>query len=648
MELHTGELRRAGVLVHLPPQPYKVLVLLASRSGQLITREEIRQVIWGNDTFVDFEHGLNFAIKKIRDALGDDAESPRFIQTLPRRGYRFIAQVRLSGPPVRTGSPAIESSHASAQTAVQETTQIPRRVDTRPSISARHRLYASVLLGALILTAVIVFAVDPAGLRYRTLAALHLEKSQAQPHIDSIAVLPLENLSGDPEQEYFADGLTDTLITNLGQVLTMRVISRASVLRYKRGKTPLPEIARELNVDAVVEGTVLRAGNKVRISVQLLNARTDRHLWAETYERNLEDVIVLERQMALAIAHEISGRLNPGQEMHLNSGRPVNPHAYDAYVRGRVLFGERTAETETNARSYFEEALRADPNFAPAYSGLADFYSVSWHTTSDFPLAEQYARKSIALDPDLAEGHASLGIAQLGQHKFIDAETELKKAIELNSNYAMAHHLMADYWMDMGRITDALAENDRARQLDPFSFPINFMRGGILAYSGDTERAVQQLQFVSSINPQSPSPHELLALVYWINGKVPAALIEEKQIGALGHDPQLINDADRIARVYSKSGLHSALREDILLRENAHARTSHGDQMTHGFYTSISIASQYAILGDRDRTLHWINEAMHEELDHSPEDLMCAPQFSFVRSDPRFQAILRTFGLPLR
>ena len=492
LDLQTGELRKSGVLLHLPPQPFKVLALLASHSGELVTREEIRERIWGSETFVDFEHGLNFAIKKIRNTLGDDPETPRYIQTLPRRGYRFIY-------PVDVG-------------AVREP---PRRTQWALTSAA----------GAILAAATVLVALNVAGLRERLarmIGAGLSPPSGAQPaaplpRIESIAVLPLENLSGDPKQEYFADGLTDALITDLGKVATLRVISRTSVMQYKRSKTPLPQIARELNVDAVVEGTVQRSGERVRITAQLLEARTDRHLWAESYERDAGEIIRLEEQVALAIAHEVSGRLTTDQETRLASKRAVNPRAYDAYLHGRYLWNERDPEIAGGARAYFEQALREDPGFALAYSGLADYYTVGWGVWTDQRLAERYARKAVALEPDLAEAHASLGITCTYQGKFPEADKELKRALELNPNYVMAHHWYSLHLTALGRLSEALAENDRARQLDPFSLPVNFWRGVILIGLHEYDRAIEQSETTSVINPHSDAPHGNLARIYWID-----------------------------------------------------------------------------------------------------------------------------------
>jgi TolB-like protein/DNA-binding winged helix-turn-helix (wHTH) protein/Flp pilus assembly protein TadD len=642
MELQTGELRRAGVHIHLPPQPFRVLVLLTSRPGQLVTRQEIRQLIWGSDTFVDFEHGLNFAIRKIRDALGDDADAPRYIQTLPRRGYRFIAPVQMH-PAQCTGA---ETQRTPTAEGCQHIFDAEKT--NAGSGSARVRRFLSLGLGLVTAVLALLLVLNSADLREHSLSALHIGSPPTLPRIESIAVLPIESLSGDPEQEFFADGLTDTLITDLGQILTLRVISRASVLRYKRGKTPLPEIAQQLDVDAVVEGTVVRATDRIRVSVQLLDARSDHHLWAETYERKVEDVIVLEREVALAIAHEISGRLSTEQELRLTRWGPANLQAYNAYLRGRRLLAERTPEAETAGRGYFQEALRADPNYAPAYSGLANFYSVAWSVKSDYSLAEEYARKAIKLDPNLAEGHASLGIAELYRHRFEDAEKEFRQAISLNPSYALAHHFYADYWLYMGDSTEALAENTRARELDPFSYAINAMRGAILWYAGQRDEAVNQFQTLISLNAQSVVPHEALVHLYWSESKVPLALAEERKIAALTHDTRLARNADLVATVYAHSGPRAACLRDLQLRERARAQAAQSSQLGHGLYTASSIAMQYALLEDRKQTLNWLDIAALEDLGHLPEDLACASEFDFVRSDPRFQSIQRTLGLRVK
>jgi len=643
LELPSGELRRSGTLLHLSPQPLKVLVLLLQRPGQLVPRDEIRQQIWGAETFVDFEHGLNFAIKKIRDTLGDDAGTPRYIETLPRRGYRFVCPVEW------TNSPEAPSVAEASRVALLEKGEATGESRARPSRLATRRLWRRALWVVPVLlvvaAALVVFVSDR--VRERMAAVLHLPLVGTPPHFASIAVLPLESLSSDAQQEYFADGLTDTLITDLGQIGTMRVISRTSVIQYKRGKTALPQIARDLNVDAVVEGTILRSGSKVRISVQLLDARKDQHLWAGAFERDAQNVIALEKQVALAIAHEISGRLAPATEMRLKEPASVNTEAFDAYLRGSYLLAERTPEAETSARGYFEQALRADPNFAPAYSGLALFYSVAWGLDPDYPRAEQYARKAIALDPGLAEGHAALGYIRLYEHSYAEAERELKLGIVLNPNYALVHNLYADYWLQMGRPTEALAENSKALQLDPFSFPYNFMRSGVFYFLGQYDAALDQLQVVTALNRKAEDFDDWRVYLEWLAGRVPEALAEERKIASDLHSPQLLHETEEVAEIYAKEGRRGALVREVANRVRGRARwLRSGAKLTGIFYGGRSITCLYALLGDREATLRWLKESLlRQEL--GTEDLMCSREFDFLRSDPRYQELQRQAGLPI-
>jgi len=506
------------------------------------------------------------------------------------------------------------------------------------------------MVAALVTLLVTLIGLNVAGLRGRLAGYVgaHSRAPVQAPHIESIAVLPLENLSHDPEQDYFADGLTDALITDLGKITTLRVISRTSVMQYKGPKKRLPQIAQELNVDAVVEGTVQRSGDRVRITAQLLEARTDRHLWAETYVRDSGEIIQLEEQTALAIAHEVSGRLTTDEETRLASKRAVNPRAYDAYLHGRYLWNERTAETAVGARVYFEQALREDPDFALAYSGLADYYAVSWEVKTDLPLAETYARRAVALEPDLAEAHASLGVACVYQRKFAEGNKELKRAIELNPNYAMAHHWYSQYLLILGRLTEALAENDRARQLDPFSLPINFLRGVMLLGLHEYDRAVEQLERAAAINPQSVNPHEHLARIYWIEGRIPDALTEKRKAATLTHDSALFHEQEEIAAAYAKSGLSGAQLEAAQLKERdyeAHRQEQESGEPSDEAHSALYVAFQYGLLKDRDKALHWLNQAYHKRSDLVTYE-KTAPEFDFLRSDPRFQNLLRRMNLP--
>jgi TolB-like protein/DNA-binding winged helix-turn-helix (wHTH) protein/Flp pilus assembly protein TadD len=613
------ELRKHGVRIKVEDQPFEILVALLEKPGDILTRSELQARLWPEGTFVDFDKSLTKAVNKVRTALGDSPVNPRFIETLSGRGYRFIAPVNVAADLVQ---------------AVKPEEAAPAPAERPPRASLYGPWIVAAVSSAVVAIVAILVALNVGSLSDRLRAALDLKKAVRPGEIESIAVLPLENLSGDPEQEYFADGLTDDLITDLGKMVTLRVISRTSVMQYKRTKKPLPEIARELNVDAAVEGTVQRSGSRVRVTAQLLQARTDRHLWAETYERDSEDVIRLERQMAVAIAHEVTGRLTPAQETRVAHGRTSNPRAYDAYLRGRYLWGQRTPEPTTQAVGYFEQALREDPHFALAYSGLADCYAVSWWANVDLPLAEKYARKALALEPDLAEAHASLGIIDAGRNRFTDAERELSRALDLNPNYVMAHHWRSLYLLALGRLEEALAENERARQLDPFSFPVNHLRVFALLGLRQYDRAIEQAETEAAIDPQSPYPHDQIARIYWIEGRVPEALAEERKAAALARRPVQPRDLDEVAAVFARSGLRAAELRSAQFKEKGYKSAYLADQ----------VAYQYGLLEDTGKVLQWLNQAFR---DGGGDEgwAKAAPEFDCVLSTPGFHDLLRRVGL---
>ena len=390
LDVRSGELRKHGLRLRLRGQPLQVLAILLNRPGDVVTREEIRSQIWSADTFVDFEHSLHNAIARLRETLGDSAETPRYIETLPRHGYRFIAPVETEEAP--------EPSHPAQST-------LPRGVSVASSRSTPRGLLVASVLAIL----AIAFAVWQAGTWTRP--------TSAAPRLNSIAVLPLANLSGDPSEEFFADGLTDQLITDLAEVGSLRVISRTSVMRYKGTKEGLPEIARKLNVDAIVEGSVVRSGQRVRVTAQLLQASTDQHLWAETYDRDLGDVLKLQGEVADAIAQQVRAQLTPKQQAQLRAAHPVNPAAYDAYLKGRLYFVNEFTKPDSlrKAQHYFQESVQQDPNFALAYAGLADAY-VYLAFAGAMPRDQAYLSakgalaKALALDDSIGEAHDTLGL----------------------------------------------------------------------------------------------------------------------------------------------------------------------------------------------------------------------------------------------
>src|SRR6266446_2386560 len=448
LDLRTGELRKRGVKLRLQGQPLQLLRILLQGAGNLVTREELRSQLWPADTFVDFDHSLHNAIGRIRETLGDSAETPRYIETLPRRGYRFIAPVEQVQ--------ALRSSEANGNK-TREALAVAPQSKTRA---------ATLALTLLVLAA--------SGSAFWLVRAVSRPTSAA-PRSRSIAVLPLENLSGDPSQEYFADGMTEQLITDLAKVSSLRVISRTSVMRYKGTKKGLPEIARELNVDGIVEGSVMRSGNRVRITAQLLHAPTDKHLWAEAYERDLDDVLRLQNEVAQAIAQQVRAQLTPQQQARFRSASSVNPDAYEAYLRGRYyLSNQFTTEQPLNtAKSYFEESIRKDPGFALAYSGLADSYVYlaifrQLSPEAAYKPAKEALRKALELDDSIGEAHDTLGqLSWRFEWNWDAAEREFNHAIALAPSYSCAHEDRAVYLSFIGRRAEALAEIAKSSELDP-------------------------------------------------------------------------------------------------------------------------------------------------------------------------------------
>ena len=458
VDLRAGEVRKNGLKVRLQEQPFAVLAMLLERPGEVVTREELQKKLWTSDTFVDFDTGINTSIKKIREALGDSADNPRFVETLPRRGYRFIAPVE---------------------------GERKEGLDTLKGFAWPRRKIAVGVAGASLL---IVLAVA-VGLRVGGVWK-RIFGGPAPGEIQSLAVLPLENLSGDPEQEFFVDGMTEALIADLGKIGALRVISRRSVMRYKGSDKPLPEIARELNVDALVEGSVLRSGNRVRITAQLIGAVPERHLWANHYDRELRDVLALHSEVARAIAEEIKVAVTPEEKARLASTRPVNPEAHEAYLKGQYFLNKHTGEDLQRAIKFAPQAIEIDPGYAPAYALLASsYYEGGWWgaiaVSEARAKAMPAAMKALEIDDTLAEAHVALGSILMVIHwDWAGAEREFKRAIELNPNSALAHGEYSWYLIAIGRSGKALREAQRAQELDPLSIEGNTIVGHTYSHAG--------------------------------------------------------------------------------------------------------------------------------------------------------------------
>ena len=619
VDLAAGEVRKAGMRQKLAGQPFQVLQALLERPQEVITREVLRQRLWPDNAFVDYELALKKAVNRLREVLGDSADSPHFIETIPRRGYRFIGSI---APP--SALPESSQQHAAAA----DVSGAPISTGLNRGRFLRKLIASSTLLAI----AGILIWFNAGKLRTRIFA------TSRSTQIHSIAVLPLQNLSTDPSEEYFSEGVTEALTTELAQISALRVISRTSSEHFRGTRETLPEIARQLNVEAVVEGSVTRSENRVRITAQLIEAQSDRHLWAKTYERDFQDILRLQDEVARDIAAEIRINVTPQEQARLTLERKTNPSAYEAYLRGRYLWSQRNAESINRAASYFQQAVREDPSFALAYSGLSDCYWVGWGAKVDLPLADEYAQKAVALESDLAEAHASLGIVRLNEYKMSDAERELKRAIELNPNYAMAHHFYSGYLLSVGRPTDALKENDRARQLDPFSIPVNTARVIILVGSRNYSTAIEQAEKNGELAPQSPVSHNWLARIYWLEGKAPEAIAEERKAATLENFPERVRSLDEVAATYQKSGLRAAELKAAQFMERAY-------EGRFGHYDAIFVAFQYGNLRDKAKVLQCLEESLRTFDGNLFLALKTAPEFDFLRKEPRFLDLLRRLNL---
>jgi len=614
VDLRTGELRKQGLKVKLHRQPFQVLAMLLERPGELVTREEIREKLWPGDTFIDFEHSVNSSIKKLRQALGDDPATPRFVETLPRHGYRFIAPVE-GGTLPELPSPTISTK------AIQES---PLR---------RHWVVA-VAGGSIVAVVAVLFALNVAGLRERVLravGAVHEPPLQVQ----SIAVLPFENLSHDPEQEYFADGMTEELITDLGKFSALRVISRTSVMQYKGTKKPLPQIARELHVDAIVEGTVQRSESRMRITANLLHAPTDRHLWAERYERDLRDVLALQSEVAQAIAEEIRIKSTPQERARITSPPPVDPEAYEAYMKGLAAmsnFGRLDI-----AITYFQRAIEKDPNYAMAYAGLADAYSELGNNElispqESYPKAEAAALRALGIDGTLADAHRMLGWCKLRfDWDWSGAESEYRRALELNPSSAGAHCGYGKFLSFLGRMDEARAEIRRGGELDPLGSPPFWLMGDVFYLSRQYDEAIEQLRKtikVFHLVEPDAGMHNLLGRSYKGKGMFKEAIAEhEKAVALLPETPLYLG---MLGNVYGLAG-KKAQALKVLDQLN--------QQSKRKYVAPYDIALVHIGLGDKDQAFAWLEKA-YQAHSNDMSNLKQDPMFDPLRSDPRFEDLL--------
>ena len=613
LDVRAGELRKRSVRLRLHGQPLQVLAALLNRAGDVVTREELRAQIWTADTFVDFDHSLHNAIARLREVLGDSAEIPRYIETLPRRGYRFIAPVE--------GEKSPDPSH-SAQSAS------PREVPVASARSAPRALLAAGILAFL----VIAMAV--------WLARTTPRHTSAAPRMDSIAVLPLDNLSGDPSEEFFADGMTDQLITDLAEVGSLRVISRTSVMPYKGTKKRLPEIARELNVTAIVEGSVVRSGQRVRVTAQLIQAPMDQHLWAETYDRDLGDVLKLQGEVAYAIAQQVRAQLAPQQQAQLRSAHVVNPAAYDAYLKGRLYFTNEYTKPDSlrKAQHLFQESIQKDPNFAVAYAGLADTYvylafAGALQRDQAYRSAKEAVAKAVALDDSIGEAHDTLGLLSSEfDWDWDTADREFSRAIALAPSYSCAHEDRATFLALTGRRTEALAEITKIDQLD-YGFSAARTVSGTYYELRDYPALIEASKRGLLLGPKDWMQHYFLGVGYEGTGKPQEAISEyQKAIEMSGGSQGVVALTHAYSAVGRKAEAEKILRD--LERKSKETSTS-----------PYTMATIYAGLDENDKAFEFLEKAYSQKSLGIPSSLSSDLLLESLRPDPRFQNLLGRIGL---
>jgi TolB-like protein/DNA-binding winged helix-turn-helix (wHTH) protein/Tfp pilus assembly protein PilF len=628
IDFASGEVYREGRKVAVQEQPFRVLAVLLEKPGDVVTREQLQARLWPADTYVGFDEGLNTAIRKLRVAFGDSADNPRFIETLPRRGYRFVAPVHgvvTEQPPALTHVAA-----PAADPAVPARSGGTRGWVLRWSVAA--------LLTLLIAAAYL--------LRWHAAA-----KPVAQKRV-MLVVLPFQNMSNDPGQEYFSDGLTEETITDLGQLSPehLGVVARTSAMVYKRTNKTISQIGQELGVDYVLEGSVRREGEEARVSAQLIRVSDQTHLWAQNYQREVHDLLQIENELGTAIARQVQIQLSPQELVDLSKRRTVDPEAYDLYLKGRFFWNERNSSAIKQSVEYFRLAAAKDPNFALAYVGLADSYNIgnilgAYSPQESLPKAKQAAIKALELDPSVAEAHASLGMEKSHyEFDFPGAQKEFLRAIELNPNSAYAHFFYSNCFLaPMGRMTEAITENKKALELDPLSLPINNFMGMTYMFAGDYAQSYRQYQKTIAMDPTFPLAHLYLALLLWLDaGKIEEGILEfEKSQLLSGSSPEeAAAEAAGRLRAFKAGGIKGFWR-DNLERTLQKLHRKGGD-----FVGASEVAGAYALAGDEDRAFQWLDKAYTAREGSSVTLLKQDPSYKNLRGDPRFADLLRRMGLP--
>ena len=612
VDLRAGELRKQGVKIKLQDQPFQLLQILLERPGEVVTREELREKIWPSDTFVDFDGGVNNAVKRLREALGDKAENPRFIETLPRRGYRFIGTVN-GNTPVKGSRPGTESR------------------------LGRRTLRVSLLIGLGCVVLLLGIARFASNKWWQSLWG-----RGELPQIRSLAVLPLQNLSGDQTQEYFADAMTEELITELSRLSALKVISRTSVMRYKKTDKRLPEIARELGVDGIVEGSVLRSGDRVRVTAQFIYAPRDSNLWAQTYDRDLRDVLTLQSSVASAIANEIHAKMTPEAQEHLKSLRPVNRKALDAYLDGRRHLEDsnnlaysksgwpKPSEAEfRKAVAFFEQSTHEDPDYSPAYVGLSEAWEACWlPALANLEKAKAAAVKAVELDSESAQAHRQLAhMLILYDRDWTAAEKEFVRVLEIAPSSAAGHDDYAGYLENLGRREQAQREYEWAQQLDPSMVHVP-------DFSQTPNQKVEEGRRYMATHHVDPIDNWLLAQALYQAGMHKEAVDNWTLVmDTYGWT----EEAERVRRAYSTADPKRAAMQM--------SREIEEISKYHWLQPSVMIEFYFA-LDDQEHMLTWLEKGVAEHEWDTVFSLGDKQVTGNLRSNPRFQELVRRAGLP--
>ena len=606
-ELDTSsyQLRRGGVPAKIEKMPLDLLFLLVKRAGELVPRNDIQRAIWGDGVFVDVEPAINTVIRKVRQALRDDADQPRFIETVVGKGYRFIAPV------------VVEEAG-----------------------SDRHSQPEAPFVWRGIAAAALLLVLTAGSVLFITRGAWRASEAPASTAaIRAIAVLPLDNLSGDPTQDWFAEAMTDELITDLAKVSSLKVISRGSTAQFKGTHRPLPEIGRTLHVDALVEGSVVRSGGHIRVTAQLIEVATDRHLWAESYDRDLRDVLTLQKQVASIIASAIRVTLTPGERTQLAAPQPTNPDAYLAYIKGRYYWNQRTEPALNSGIESFRAALAVDPTFAEAHAGIADCYTALGYGSylppkTAFENARTSARQAIALNPNVADAYASLAYVKLYYDwDFAGAEKEFQRALSLNPNSVTAHDWYSVYLTAMERFEEAQKEIARAQELDPLAAAINTDAGFVSYYAGRYDAAAKQLRATIEMSPGFPLAHLWLGRTYQEQERYEDASREYAATAAVVGDWPVTMAA--IGNLEGLSGNRPAA-DQVLSRLIAQSR--------HKYVTPYGLGLVYAAVGDDARAFAALRQAV-EDRSNWLVWLKLDRRWGQLRKDPRFTELLQQLHL---